>query len=93
MITFSNTEDLISCWVEAGRPLDDKTIAVINEIQAEIDHSGIEQGWMVFEGQCRICNHEHNIICPSVNDIDNQECGNCGNMTMMEKEIPDWEQP
>lgn len=93
MITFAHSKEMISCWVEAGKPLDSETIAVINEVQSEIDELDRGYKWLVFEGQCRICNYTQNIMCPSSNDIDNQECYNCGNDTMMEKETPEWELP
>lgn len=86
MIEFMSRNDMISCWDEAGRPLDSDTLADIAETAYEMDWMGIEDKWLVFEGQCRICNHVENIICPAGNDIDNQECGNCGNMTMAERE-------
>ena len=91
MITFTSCQDMISCWDEAGRPLDSDTLADIEETAYEMEWMGLEDRWLVFEGQCRICNFVQNIICPAENDIDNQECGNCGNMTMAEREIFEWE--
>ena len=91
MIKFQNHADMISCWDEAGRPLGSDTLAAIKETADDMKQLGIEDVWLVFEGQCRICNFRQNIICPAENDIDNQECGNCGNMTMMEREVPEWE--
>lgn len=91
MITFTNHKDMISCWDEAGRPLDDDTLSAITETAGELKRLGFDDDWLVFEGQCRVCNFRQNIICPATNGIDNQECGNCGHMTMMEREIPEWE--
>ena len=91
MIEFANRKDMISCWNEAGRVLDDDTLVAIEDTAGEMKRMGLEDRWLVFEGQCRICNFTQNIICPAENDIDNQECGNCGNMTMAVREIPEWE--
>ena len=91
MIEFDTCTDMISCWDEAGRPLDKDTLADIEETAYEMEWMGLEDRWLVFEGQCRICNFVQNIICPAENDIDNQECSNCGNMTMAEREIFEWE--
>lgn len=92
MIEFKNHLDMISCWADAGRPLCQDTIDDIEYSAAESRRLGLGTGWLVFEGKCRICNYVQNIICPVENDIDNQECGNCGHMTMQEKEIPEWEE-
>ncbi len=83
---------MMSCWVEAGRPLCQETVECIEESAKESRRLGLSDEWLVFEGKCRICNFKQNIICPVENDIDNQECGNCGNMTMAEKEKPEWEE-
>ena len=91
MISFKNHADMIGCWDKAGRPLDDDILSDIKSIGADMKRLGMDDNWLVFEGQCRICNFRQNIICPAQNDIDNQECENCGNMTMMEREIPEWE--
>ncbi len=91
MIKFANHIDMISCWDEAGRALGNDTLVAIEETADEMKRMGLGDKWLVFEGQCRICNFIQNIICPAENDIDNQECANCGNMTMAEREIPEWE--
>lgn len=91
MIKFKSHIDLISCWAEANRPLCQDTIDCIEQSSAESKTLGLSDEWLVFRGQCRICNAEQNIICPIENDIDNQECHNCGNMTMQEREVPEWE--
>lgn len=91
MIEFANHLDMISCWDEAGRPLDKQTVAVIEDVASDLKRLGYDDYWMVFQGQCRVCNFRQNIICPAGNDIDNQECENCGDMTMMEREVPEWE--
>ncbi len=91
MIQFATHDDMISCWDEAGRPLDGDTLIAIESTVDEMKRMGLADNWLVFEGQCRICNFRQNIICPAENDIDNQECGNCGNMTMMERDVPEWE--
>lgn len=92
MIKFKDHTDMISCWVEAGRPLCRETVDVINSVAAELESLGMDDEWLVFEAKCRICNFEQTIICPATNDIYNQECENCGAMTMQVKEIPEWEQ-
>lgn len=92
MTVFSSHKDMISCWDEANRPLDSDTVTEIKEVAVEMKRMGVDDNWLVFEGQCRICNFVQNIICPADNDIDNQECGNCGSMTMQEREVPEWEQ-
>ena len=91
MITFTSRQDMVSCWGEAGRPLDEDTLSAIEQTAGDMQRLGLDDDWLVFEGQCRICNFRQNIICPAENDIDNQECGNCANMTMMEREVPEWE--
>ncbi len=91
MIKFKNRFDMISCWVEAGKPLCQDTIDCIEESATESKKLGLSDEWLVFLGKCRICDFEQNIICPVENDTDNQECQNCDNMTMQVKEIPDWE--
>lgn len=92
MICFESHTDMMSCCDEAGRPLCSDTVTAVKEVAVEMKRMGVDDNWLVFVGQCRICNFIQNIICPADNDIDNQECGNCGNMTMMEREIPEWEQ-
>ncbi len=92
MIQFKSHIDMMSCWNEAGRPLCDDTVTAIKNTAVEMKRIGVDDNWLVFEGQCRICNFRQNIICPADNDIDNQECGNCGNMAMMERETPEWEE-
>jgi len=91
MIEFTSHSDMISCWAEAGRPLDTDTLTAVKDTAEAMRRMGLEDRWIVFEGQCRICNFRQNIICPAGNDIDNQECGNCDNMTMAVREMPDWE--
>ena len=91
MIKFYGHIDMMSCWDEAGRPLCEDTITAIKDTAADLEILSIADEWLVFRGKCRICNSEQNIICPASNDIDNQECFNCGNMTMQEKEEPEWE--
>ncbi|KKN47302.1 hypothetical protein LCGC14_0664070 [marine sediment metagenome] len=91
MIKFKDHVDMIGCWEEAGRPLNKETVDAIEKVSSELKTMGEEDVWLVFEGKCRICNFEQNIICPIINDLDNQECANCEHMTMQEKEIPDWE--
>ena len=49
-------------------------------------------GWLVQISKCRICNYEELDIMPVGTDNNSLECANCGNKTMQEKEIPDWEQ-
>ena len=91
MIRFANRADMISCWDEAGRSLPEETINNIETVARDLRRLGYDDSWMVFQGQCRICNFRQNIICQANNDINNQECENCGDMTMMEYEIPEWE--
>ena len=68
------------------------TILAVKEVAADLKEDGLQDLWVWFIGKCRICNHVENIIAPAINDLDNQECGNCGYMTMQEREIPEWEQ-
>ena len=92
MIKFKNHTDMISCWVEAGRPLSQDNIDHIETIATELEALGEKDEWVVFPGKCRICNFEQDIICPATNDLDNQECESCGNMTLQVKEIQEWEE-
>jgi len=93
MLKFKSRHDIIGGYADAGKPMDQETIDALESVAAELKALGYDDNWVVFEGQCRICNNEHTVICPASNDLDNQECANCGNMSMQEKEIPEWEQP
>ena len=76
---------IIEIYKEAGKPLAANTIADL----MEIDDKGY--GFTMLDSQCRICNYKSIIICPSCCDLDNLECGNCGNFTAGERELKDWE--
>ena len=49
--------------------------------------------WAVFVAVCRICSFEELVIVPFLPeaDLDNLECTNCENDTMMEKELEEWQ--
>ncbi|KKL12644.1 hypothetical protein LCGC14_2533710 [marine sediment metagenome] len=63
----------------------------ISELKSELAKVDEGTGWLVQISKCRICNEESLDIMPVGADSDNLECHNCGNMTMQEKEIPEWE--
>lgn len=85
-------EDVIGAYEDAGRPLDSDAVDAIEAVAIQLEMFGEEDTWLVFEGKCQICNYMETTICPACNDIDNQECHNCGNDTMQVREIPEWEQ-
>lgn len=93
MLKFNNHNDIVGALADVDAKRYRNTIDAVNEVAEELKKEGFSDEWIMFLGQCRICNYEENIICPAYNDLDNQECGNCGNKTMQEKEIPEWEQP
>ena len=91
-IFFTNHLDMVSCWDEAGRPLDAELVENIESVAAEAEYLGRSSEWVCFRGKCRICNFEQNIMCPAENDLDNQECENCGHHTLQVKENSEWEE-
>ncbi len=92
MVICPSKEELIGAYNDAGMPFSNDNLAALNEVDAELKEQGLDRRFAVFAGQCRICNYEQTVICPAINDTDNQECWNCGNMTMQERDIPEWEE-
>jgi len=93
IICFEDHQEIIDCYNEAGRPMDSDTIQLIKDTAKELVAKGFPGKWLVFQGECRICSFDHDLlICPaSVDDIENLECSNCGNMTVQPKEYNEWE--
>ena len=84
-------KDIVSAFVEAGKPLDEDTIADFEEVEEQLRGLKIDLNFVVLAGQCRICNYRETIIVPAIVDLDNMECRNCENMTMQEREDLEWE--
>jgi len=86
LICFNNAQSVISEYEKIKRPLPEHMIGVLNEIEAEIKIMGLQVGFYVIKGVCRICNHDEVIIYPKQNNITNSfECSNCGNMSVEEE--------
>lgn len=85
-----NAQDVCELFKEAKKPLNDLLKADITEVAEDLNREKLDEGFVVVLSKCRICNYESTNICPAIVDLDNLECGNCGNMTMQEKDEPEW---
>ena len=85
-IRLANSDQVIAMFKETVKPLSPHMIASLDQIQTELIEAEIPTNFNVLIGKCRICNNEQITIIPSVADLDNMECGNCGNMTLQEKD-------
>lgn len=65
-------DHVIQFFAEARVPL----------VQHMIDSMEDNLDYAVFTSQCRVCGHRETTIAPTLNDLDNLECSNCGNMTV-----------
>ena len=91
MVTFENHTDVIKAYAELSMPLPKNLIEDLKAVATQLEMFGEEDRWLVFEGQCRVCNYMQTVICPAVNDLDNQVCVNCNHDTMQPIEVPEWE--
>lgn len=90
MILFKNKTDLIEAYKDIDKPLSDVMVNDLNEVTQELRDLGLSEEWVVMDLRCRICNNEQTAIAPAINDLDNLECSNCGNMTAQEADEKEW---
>jgi len=90
MILFKNKTKVIEAYKEINRPLNDIMVNDLDEVTQELRDLGISEEWVVVDLRCRICSHEQTAIVPAISDLDNLECGNCGNMTAQESDDKEW---
>jgi len=91
MILFKNKNEVIEAYKDVDSPLSDEMVDDLNVVTQELRDLGISEEWIVIDLQCRICSHEQTAIVPAVtDDLDNLECGNCGNMTAQEADAKEW---
>ena len=90
MILFKNKTEVIEVFKNINRPLSDVMVNDLNEATQELRDLGLSEEWVVVVLRCRICSHEQTSIVPAVSDLDNLECGNCGNMTSQEADEKEW---
>jgi len=74
--------EVIQFFKEGDQDLSEESLKVLNETELDLTNEGLPPDFAVFTGFCRICGHTSLIICPSMADLDNLECGNCGNFTV-----------
>ena len=89
LIEFDDHRTLIEAWKLAGKPLSVHMTKSIISIAEDMKRLGLQDEWVIFPAQCRICNYIQNVICPAANDLDNQQCSECGEMTLMPQELPE----
>lgn len=93
MILESGTkEDVIEIYKEAGIPLSHVIKEDLDYVEEDLKNRSLPVVFAIIDCQCRICSHHFVGIIPAIADLDNMECENCGNMTMQERDIPEWEQ-
>ena len=83
--------DVIALYEEAEQPLDEDMVESLAFVDKQLAHEK-SKAFVVIDGQCRICNFKQVCIAPEICDYDNLECGNCGQSTVQEREIPEWEE-
>ncbi len=88
----STKNDIIDLFKEAKKPLDKEILLDLAKVDNDLKSDGLDRSFVLLDGQCRICNHKQLLICPAVCDLDNLECANCENMTVQERDIPEWEE-
>ena len=91
MVTFENHTDVIKAYAELNRPLTKELIDDLEAVSTHLEMLGEDDRWIIYVGQCRVCNHKATIVTPAVNDIENEPCYNCGHDTMQPIEVPEWE--
>jgi len=84
-------QEIESAHVEAGVPLLSDTIAELKEVAASSDAQGCQ--WAAFVGECRVCTYVEIMFVPffDEDDLDDIICSNCGNETMTERELEEWQ--
>lgn len=94
MIILPSAQDVIDVYREAGRPLDEDLIADLNYVVQQLADEGLESSFAILKTKCRVCNYEMVIIVPVIADLENLECANCENMSVMEEDdledVPDY---
>jgi len=90
MILFKDKTELIEAYKDVDRPLSDVMVNDLNEVTQELRDLGLSEEWVVVVLRCRICSFEQTAIAPAIGDLDNLECGNCGNMTSQEADEKEW---
>lgn len=91
MFIVDTWQDVALAHEEAGRPLAQDVLDDLFDVAA--DPRAKDCQWAVFVAVCRICMHEELVIVPFLPeaDLDDLECLNCNNDTMMEKELEEWQ--
>lgn len=92
IIDCSTKVDVIQLFANVGSPLSFDSVKALYDTDAELVQEGLDRSFVVMAGQCRVCNYKSIDICPSICDIDNLECDNCGNMAVQEREPLEWEE-
>ncbi len=82
--------DVIALYEEAEQPLDEEMLECLTVVEKQLVSEEVKS-FVVIDSQCRICNYKQVCIAPEICDYDNLECGNCGQSTVQEREIPEWE--
>ena len=90
MVVLENKDAVIEAYKEAERPLTQKLIDSLDEVDSELVAEGLSREIAIIELQCRICSYKQTALVPAIADLDNLECGNCGNMTAQEAEPKEW---
>ncbi len=92
MIWYCSTKnDVIALYKEAKQPLDEDMVENLTIVEKQLVREEVK-GFVVIDSQCRICNYKQVSIVPEICDCDNLECANCGQSTVQEREIPEWEE-
>ncbi len=92
MIFYCGTkDDVIRLYKKAEFPLDDNVVTDLGAVELQLQEAGLSEAFVIVDSQCRICNYRLVLIVPEICNLDNLECANCKNMTVQEREIPEWE--
>ena len=90
MILFKNKNEVIEAYKDIGRPLGNDLINELVETTQELRNLGLSEELVVMDLRCRICDYKQAAIIPAIADLDNLECGYCGNMTSQEADAKQW---
>ena len=85
-------EDVIRLYKKAEILLDEDVITDLEDVESQLQKDGLNSAFVIVDSQCRICNYRLVLIVPEICNLDNLECANCKNMTVQEREIPEWEE-
>ena len=89
-MVFEDVSIIITAYREAGRPLDEESLALIAETSEELQDLALGPEWVMLEALCRVCKYREDVIVPLAGDLDNLECSCCGNMSSQEIDQPEW---